>query len=74
MFEVPLGCPKFGLYADYKVNTILFGSPAYTDTEIIRLQNSRTGSWFKETAIIPCSVILCSGSYISEQVIFLKSS
>jgi len=22
MFEVPLGCPKFGLYADYKVNWI----------------------------------------------------
>jgi len=22
MFEMPLGCPKFGLYADYKVSTI----------------------------------------------------
>jgi len=22
MFEIPLGCPKFGLYADYKVSTI----------------------------------------------------
>jgi hypothetical protein len=30
MFEVPLGCPKFGLYADYKVNTIPYGSPEHS--------------------------------------------
>jgi len=44
MFEVPLGCPNFGLYADYKVNTIPFGSPAYTDGK--NYMASKFKDWF----------------------------
>jgi hypothetical protein len=51
-----------------------YGSPAYTDGENYMASKFKTGSWSKETVTIHCSMILCSGSYISEQVIFLKSS
>jgi hypothetical protein len=44
MFEVPLGCTNFGLYADYKVNTIPFGSPAYTDGK--NYMASKFKDWF----------------------------
>lgn len=73
MFEVPLGCPKFGLYADYMVNNIPYGSLAYIYLQLYGFKNFWTGSWSKETYHTLFSDIVY-GCYISEKVIFLKSS